>query len=237
MSGFVYEVLKVDSGKPVFLKEHMDRLLSSLKKYTKREFDVTIIDKAIKNVIDSSEEEKFNIKVVLNTENFEYELSKYIGDYPNEAMYENGVTLATHMHTRKDPNVKYLNKDLTKKMSEKKDRLGVYQMLYTDDNYVLECEKANIFFIKDDSFYTSPDSDVLLGVTRKKVLELAEHLNIKIVKKKIKIKELPDMDSAFITGTSIDVLPVSRIDSISFETNTHLLKKFREEFAKIVYGG
>jgi branched-chain amino acid aminotransferase len=39
------------------------------------------------------------------------------------------------------------------------------------------------------------------------------------------LDELNFFDAAFVTGTSIDIMPINRIDTIRFSTNNKVVKK------------
>jgi len=91
-------------------------------------------------------------------------------------------------------------------------------ILVNEDGTVSEGSRSNIFFVKGNKLVTSPDSAVLLGVTRNKVAEVCESNGIEVEKRIIKIDELESFDGAFITGTSNDVLPIKSIDKIVYNS-------------------
>ena len=58
-----------------------------------------------------------------------------------------------------------------------------------DKGYITEATTSNIWIIKDKKLYTPPlKKNILAGVTRKKVFELANILNLKSYEKEIKTK-------------------------------------------------
>ena len=57
---------------------------------------------------------------------------------------------------------------------------------------------------------------------------------MEILEKEILISELQSYDGCFITGTSIDVLPVRKLQDISYETGRNeVYKKVYKEFEKV----
>jgi branched-chain amino acid aminotransferase len=80
--------------------------------------------------------------------------------------------------------------------------------------YVSELSAANIFMIKNGTLIT-PDcsSDILEGITRRSILELAQEHNIPITERKVALTELYAADEVFACGTSAFVSPVIEIDN------------------------
>ncbi len=59
---------------------------------------------------------------------------------------------------------------------------------------------------------------MLLGITRKHIFQVCEELNIKIIEENIHVGDLDKLDGAFMTGTSVNVLPISTIDHIKLDS-------------------
>ncbi len=124
--------------------------------------------------------------------------------------YTDGVKLITYAYQREIPVVKsthYLN---AIKLQPLKEKNAAYDILYYFDNKVLEVPRNNFFLIKGDTLVT-PKDDVLLGITRKVVLELAcDHF--KVEERVVDLNELQEADEAFVTGTTRRIVPVVQID-------------------------
>ena len=58
----------------------------------------------------------------------------------------------------------------------------------------------------------TPKENVLLGITRKVILEIAKQNKIKTEERKVKLSEIQIADEAFITGSSKGIVPVVQID-------------------------
>lgn len=79
----------------------------------------------------------------------------------------------------------------------------------------LVCEGTgdNIFIIKDGVIATPPISaNILVGVTRGIVMELAAKEELKVEEREITIHELYNADEAFLTGTAAEVMPLVEVD-------------------------
>ncbi len=65
---------------------------------------------------------------------------------------------------------------------------------------------------------TPPGEKVLLGITRQMVVKACEILGIRVVETSIEASELHRVKAAFMTGTSVDVLPISHINEFALQS-------------------
>ena len=93
-----------------------------------------------------------------------------------------------------------------------------------ENNIINEGSRSNIFFVKGNKLITPKDKNVLLGVTREKVIELCRKNNIKIDKRNIHLNEIKEFDGAFITGTSVNILPITQIDQNYYYSKNELIE-------------
>ena len=139
---------------------------------------------------------------------------------PNKPeLFANGAALITVDHERFMPSVKSLNY-ITAIISLKAARkAGAIEALYrTHDGLVTECTTSNFFAFKGDRLVTS-DVSVLDGVTRGAALEVAEDLH-EIDYRPLPYAELAEMDEAFITSTTKEIMPIVRVDDIQIGDGT-----------------
>jgi D-alanine transaminase len=77
--------------------------------------------------------------------------------------------------------------------------------------FVTECAASNLFAVIHDKLVTHPvGTKVLPGITRKRLLEIAEELGIEVDERAIREDEAPRADEMFITSTTREVSWVSR---------------------------
>jgi branched-chain amino acid aminotransferase len=82
---------------------------------------------------------------------------------------------------------------------------------------ISEATGANIFLVQKGVLHT-PDPDCFLdGITRRSVIDLARKRGIEVVERAIMPKELASTDEVFLTGTAVEVTPVSEIGEYRFE--------------------
>ena len=84
----------------------------------------------------------------------------------------------------------------------------------TDSGHVSEGSSCNLFLVRRGKFSTPRTSDdILEGITRNAVMEMAEReLGIQTVERAIDRTELYDADEIFLTGTGVQISPVTRIE-------------------------
>lgn len=93
--------------------------------------------------------------------------------------------------------------------------------------FVAEGPGANFFFEKDGVLHTCPLGNILPGITRNTVIELAKENNIPVVEKLFSIEEVKTADSAFFTGTAAEIAGIGSLDDYTFpmDWNDSLGKK------------
>ncbi len=89
---------------------------------------------------------------------------------------------------------------------------GCFEAVYhLDDGTVLEGTTSNLFVVKRGTLVTTPVAEGLLpGITRAMVLALARRLG-PVDERPLQIADLNSADEVFLTSSSIEVLPVTRI--------------------------
>ena len=86
-------------------------------------------------------------------------------------------------------------------------------IVLTQDGHVAEGSAENLFMVRDGVLITPPVSDdILEGITRAGVFEIAKHLDIPIKERSIDRTELYIADEVFLCGTGAQVSPVASVD-------------------------
>ena len=86
-------------------------------------------------------------------------------------------------------------------------------LVLTADGHASEASAANMFVVRDGVLLTPPVSDdILEGVTRKAVLELAEVFGIPVETRSIDRSEIYVADEMFLCGTGVQLAPVIELD-------------------------
>ncbi|MFT7158022.1 MAG: branched-chain amino acid aminotransferase [Parvicella sp.] len=144
-----------------------------------------------------------------------WEWGKYLGD--------NLLDLMTSSYQRPNPKSchveakvvgHYTNSILATTEAKQK---GFDEALLLDMNSnVAEGPGANFFYEKNEVLYTAPLGNILAGITRQTVFEMAEKLEYKVVEKFFTPEEVYNSDGAFFTGTAAEIAGINSLDKNKF---------------------
>lgn len=97
---------------------------------------------------------------------------------------------------------------------------GYDEALLCDANgNVAEGPGANFFMEKDGVLITAPLGNILAGITRATVIELAKELNIEVQERYFKPEEIKDVDAAFFCGTAAEIIGIAKLNDYEFPMN------------------
>ncbi|MDL0120081.1 aminodeoxychorismate lyase [Halobacterium salinarum] len=92
-------------------------------------------------------------------------------------------------------------------------------LFVTPDGHLTEGAASNLFFVADGTLYTpSGDLDVLPGITRWAVAELAAEHGLTVHTGAYTPSRLYAADEAFLTNTTWEVRPIARVDDATYDT-------------------
>ena len=114
--------------------------------------------------------------------------------------------------------------DFTQGIFEAKGKDYETVILLDYDGNVTEGPGFNVFAVKDKVLIT-PDRGVLAGVSRKTVLEMADHLGINTSIRALSVEELLAADEVFISSSGGGVIPIVRVNETYWTWTT--LEKYR----------
>lgn len=250
----VFEGIRAYAGKVFKFDEHIERLYDSAKAcllsvpIEPEEMKQAILDTmAANNLTDSY------IRVVISRGTGDLGLdprkcpkstvviiTTTINLYPAE-FYETGMPLITASTRRAspavlDPRIKscnYLNNILAKTEAT---RAGCAEAIMLNElGQVAECTADNIFIVWKGVVRTPATwSNILAGITRNTVIELAKEAGIPVEECSMTRYDLYSADEAFLTGTAAEIMPVIAIDQRQIgngkpgPVTKDLLRRFRK---------
>ena len=159
--------------------------------------------------------------------------------YPEE-MYADGMAVIVAKTRRTSasmvpPSVKSLNylNNILAKIEAVEAGVAEAIMLNAEGN-VAEATGDNVFIVKNGSVITpSAESGILIGITRRVVLDLCRKLKLRGHERTVTVEDLYGADECFLTGTAAEVIPVTRVDDrligqgVPGPITARLLKAFR----------
>jgi len=218
---YIYEVIEIIKGIPVFLEDHLKRLNFSLNAVN-IQYDVNLLVNDIELVIKANQNTDGNIKIILWNTNLEIHSMVFYEKhyYPTNEEYEEGVVVGLMNEERINPNIKKYNskmRDAADKCINDNNFNEV--LLVNNDGFITEGSRSNVFFIKNNEAFTSPAYQVLEGITRQKVISIIKNNNIIFSECEVSSDNLSTFDAVFLTGTSKKVLPVKNIYPVEKQYN------------------
>lgn len=236
----VYEVIRVLDGVPLFLEDHMERLRSSAASLGK---DITqmlpLIVSDIKKLIKINNSPLKNIKLLvfhLSQETPEYILCFIKSSYPSAVQYSKGVHTVLFHAERSNPNAKVLNTGLRDIIDSKLLETGAHEaLLVNSQGEITEGSRSNLFFVVQDKIYTAPAQDVLIGITRKYIIQACNNIGLTVEEQPIPFSIQDYAEGAFITGTSPKVLPIATIEEAEINSaDNRIVQSIMKEYDKLI---
>ena len=86
-----------------------------------------------------------------------------------------------------------------------------WPLLLDPDNFVAEGSGDNFFIVKNNELYTPEPRNILVGISRNYIFELAKKIGIVFHETNLEVKDVEDADEAFMTATPFCMLPVTSL--------------------------
>ena len=111
-----------------------------------------------------------------------------------------------------------------------------FTLLLDIDGNVTEASGANFLIAKDDAIYSPTTRNILPGVSRATVFDLADGMGITCIEKDLQVHDVCNADEAFLASTPYCVLPVVKINGIPIKDGKPgpLVARLLEEWGKMV---
>ncbi len=235
----VYTVFPVcinETSQPVAfrLADHFKRLLDSAQiigmDMFEKEWSYTKFEKAVKNLVHANKitEDVFVRATVHVDEPVAGTRSRGLSNLLSIFIYEalpivpqDGARLKTSVWRRIPDNAipsrAKVNGAYVNSVLAKQDAIdsGYDDCIFLDSQgHVCELSAANIFIVRNNQLIT-PDatSDLLEGINRRTVIQIAKEQGIKVIERPMDLTELYIADEVFASGTSAYIAPVIEVDA------------------------
>lgn len=241
------------------LEDHYQRLLNSAKimdfhnfveQWPFEKFKATMLDLLMRNKID--QDVLVRVTVFIDEQlagtkihGLKNSLSAFV--YPLGQLHpKNGISACISSWERNADNAiparakvngSYINASLMKNEA----LLNGYDDAIAVDHFghVSESTVANVFLVRGGKLIT-PDTatDILEGITRDSILQLAKHLHIPVEQRTVDRSELYIADEVFLCGSSAGIVPITSIDKRPIGTGQpgNVSKQLSKEFDAILHG-
>ncbi|MFN5222339.1 MAG: branched-chain amino acid transaminase [Cyanobacteriota bacterium] len=110
-------------------------------------------------------------------------------------------------------------------------------LLLNSRGKVSEASGMNLLIVRDGVLITpGVDQDILEGITRASILELARSMDIPVLERPVDKTELFVADEVFLSGTAARVTPVRRIETTDTPTQRPIMNRLRDRLTAITEG-
>jgi len=222
----VFETIKISNGKPIFLKEHLDRMVYGTGileipfPFRYPEIEAAIgqliqkndIHEALLNLyITPGDREVGETKMEFSTPLFLAFLRPLPRPIPEE-----GISLALREESFKRNRIdqlktmSYIKNIFEKRFSEPFDDV----LLYSSEQEILETPLCNAFLVKDNQLITPKSPDILTGITRNFLINNQPYFGYPIVETKLSIADLTETEEIFLTSSVRGIIPVDMVEGI-----------------------
>ena len=224
-----YETVRVKDGVLLFVEDHLARLVKSVKGLENFPVDTAWILSEAYSLIDMDGVTDGSIRIVLTKESLLIHQADIT--LPSEELFEQGINTSLLNWERQTPNLKIFRGDYKTKVNEKfreanSHGLPFELVLSDNEGRLYEGSMSNLFIIRDGQVYSAPDEKILIGITRKRVMEALKRSGLELQIGMFRPDELdPAKDAVFVSSTPFDILPVRYIDNYEFGSSDNEILK------------
>ncbi|SKB43554.1 aminotransferase class IV [Daejeonella lutea] len=242
----IFDFLKTVGGKPIFLEDHLDRFYSSAEQMRLPvKLSRTELTELLYMLIEKNQLAESGVRITLtggySPDGFNIAAASNIivtqQDFVINRDFEKSIGLMTYDYQRQFASAKtldYLKAIWLQPVLKEK---GEDDILYHDNGVLRECPRANFFLINEKDEILTSKSNILKGVTRKHILKFSNQ-NFKIDERELTMDDLRHAKEAFISSTTKNILPVTRVDGrvLGDGTPGPVTRALMKQFDKYVYG-
>jgi branched-chain amino acid aminotransferase len=110
-------------------------------------------------------------------------------------------------------------------------------LLLNSRGKVSEASGMNLFLVRDGVLITpGVDQDILEGITRASILELATAMGIPVQERAVDKTELFIADEVFLTGTAARITPVRQLETTLLPSKRPIMDRLRDRMTAITEG-
>ncbi len=217
----VFDFFRTKDFIPLFLSDYLERFYNSISLMqleppcSQKELTSIIRELIAKNNIAES-----GIKLLLTGG---YSADGYTPSTPNLIITQQHVTLTTAEkfaegiriitwdYQRELPEVKSINYMMGVWLQRKVKEKQAADVLYHKNGIITEFPRSNVFIVTAEQTVVTPAENILPGITRKKLLELAGQ-QYRVETRDVHLDEVKNAAEVFTTSTTKRILPITRVD-------------------------
>jgi branched-chain amino acid aminotransferase len=203
------------------LTAHLRRLFDPV---ATSEVNASFLRRQLRALLEPYRPEEARVRAVMTKDGQAYLAIEPLKLLP-PAVYERGVRVETTDLQRQHPRLKSTS-FIDRSDAERRHiaEAGIFEALLVKEGRILEGMTSNFFYIsRPERASTAPRAeilctareDILLGITRQTVIDLARGRGLRVKYQALKREQLPALTEAFITSSSRGIVPVIQIDHVT----------------------
>lgn len=222
LRGFgIFDYFLVRDGQPLFLSDYLDRFYTSAERLgLSIPVERSGLTRQIMELLEANGQLDAGIRLVLTGG---YADDSYTPVEPNLLVmqhtfkappawqFERGIRLMSYNHQRELPEIKSINYLTGIRLQPVMRAAGADYLLYHDQGVIRESDRSNFFALTEEGVLVTPHEQILRGITRKQVLDLAPDI-VRVEERTVHMDELPTFREAFLTSSTKGVMPVVQVD-------------------------
>jgi branched-chain amino acid aminotransferase len=216
-----FEYFRIKNYSPLFLEDYLDRFFCSADlmylhpKQTKEE-----VKEIIGELMEQNKMAESGMRMILtggySPDHYEPALPNLLIiqerlQLPSHEKFVAGVKVIMHEYQRDLPHIKSINYLMGVWLQQKIKAQNASDVLYHKAGNVSELPRANVMMVTKDDKIITPAENILYGITRMKLLELAAG-KFSIEERDITTDELKNAAEVFMTSTTKRILPIVQLD-------------------------
>lgn len=217
----VFDFFRTVNGQPLFIDDHLARLYHSASilrlhiPYTADELKTIIAALLQRNQLQTA---GIRITVTggyaadtysISTPNLIITQSPLVMDAAFDA--SKGLHLITEEYVRELPTVKSINYLMGVYLQQKVKDACANDVLYVKDGLISELPRSNVFVVTQQNELLTADTNVLYGITRKHILQLAKE-TMRVNEQPVTLNDVLTAKEVFVSSTTKRLLPVFSVD-------------------------
>jgi D-alanine transaminase len=250
----IYEVCRVYRGRCWLEQKHMDRLARSLREMQFPPVDLEAVRRRMHSTIKASDVQEGTVYIQISrgvaprahafpnppVPPTEVIVARPYDDSATALMRESGCTVVSQPDIRWGRcDVKSVNLLGNVLANEAAHRAGAFEAVLVDrDGLVTEATHSSLFWVKGAVIYGTPDGpEILPGTTRHRSEGLAKRLGISFAEGRTTLEDLKRADEVILTGTTIEVLSVVKVDDATLGDGTPgpVSRKLQAAFSEAIH--
>jgi D-alanine transaminase/branched-chain amino acid aminotransferase len=217
----VFDFFRTVEQKPLFIDHHLARLQHSAATLRlKLPYTIDELKQLVNELINRNQLATSGIRITVTGGNA---TDTYTVTTPNIIITQNpltmdeqfderkGISLITEEYVRELPTVKSINYLMGVYLQQKVKDAGADDVLYVKEGNISELPRSNVFVVTQQNELITAHSNILHGITRQHILQLAaSFMNVK--EQAVTIADVLAAKEVFVSSTTKRLLPVYKVN-------------------------